>query len=451
MLTPLFRWDAIEAVFSDRARLQAMLDFEKALARAEARAGVIPQAAAVAIAARCRADRFDTDALASAAAFAGTLAIPLVRQLTVLLEQEDPPAARYVHWGATSQDAIDTGLVLQLREALDRIGAELDRLADALARLAREHRSTPIAGRTWLQHAAPTTFGLKAAGWLDAVLRDRARIAGMRGRALVLQLGGPVGTLAALGDKGLEVAAGVALELKLPLPELPWHAQRDRVVEVVTTLGLCTGTLGKIARDVSLHSQTEVAELFEPEAEGRGGSSSLPHKRNPVASAAALAAATRVPGLVASALAAMVQEDERGLGGWQAEWEIVPEVVGLVGGALHHLTDALAGLRVDAARMSRNLEASRGLVFSEAVETALAGRVGRASARRLVSAACRRAQAEGRHLKELLASEPEIVRHLPAAELEPLFDPHSAVGAAERMVDAVLRLHERERAKPATS
>ena len=443
MLTPLFRWDEVERLFSDRARVQAMLDFEAALARAEARHGVIPEAAAAAIEGGCRSDLFDFEALAQAAAASGNLAIPLVKQLEAVVEKADPQAARYVHWGATSQDAIDTGLVLQLRRALDRIDSELLRLQDALASLARAHRSTPLAGRTWMQHAAPTTFGLKAAGWLEATLRHRARLAGLRTRALVLQLGGPVGTLAALGEHGLAVASTAAEELELAAPALPWHANRDRIVEVATTLGLCAGTLGKIARDIALHSQTEVAELAEPEAPGRGGSTSLPHKRNPVASAIALAAAHRVPGLVASALAAMVQEDERALGGWQAEWELLPELVSVFAGALHHLTHAVAGLRVDASRMRQNLEASRGLAYAEAVEIALVPLAGRADARRLVEAACRRAEEEGRHLKDVLASDPEICRQLP--ELEPLFDPGRATRAAERMVDEVLRLHERER------
>jgi 3-carboxy-cis,cis-muconate cycloisomerase len=449
LLTPLFRWDEVEALFSDRARLQAMLDFEAALARAEAKHGVIPEAAAAAIAARCRAEHFDGEALARAAAAAGNLAIPLVQQLTALVERDDPQAARYVHWGATSQDAIDSGLVLQLRRALDSIDAELVRLQDALASLARAHRSTPIAGRTWMQHAAPTTFGLKAAGWLEATLRHRARLGELRTRALVLQLGGPVGTLATLGDQGRAIASTAALELGLAVPTLPWHAHRDRVVEVATTLGLAAGTLGKIARDIALHSQTEIAELSEPEAAGRGGSTSLPHKRNPVASAVALAAAHRVPGLVASALSAMVQEDERALGGWQAEWEILPELVSVFAGALHHLTDAVAGLRVDASRMRQNLEASSGLVYTEAVEIALAERIGRPDARRRVEAACRRAQSEGRHLKEVLGSDPEALRQLP--ELEALFDPGRATRAAERMVDDVLQLHERDRARTAAS
>ena len=286
MLGPLFRWDALEPLFSDRARLQGMLDFEAALARAEAATGMIPAQAAAAIAAKCKADLFDEGALARAAASAGNLAIPLVAQLGALVAKDDAEAARFVHWGATSQDAIDTGLVLQLRPALDRIGAELARLGDELARLAEVHRATPAVARTWMQQALPTTFGLKAAGWLDAVDRQRDRLAEVQRKALVLQFGGAVGTLAALGNAGLDVAAALAAELRLPLPDVPWHAHRDRLAGVAVTLGLCTGTLAKIARDLALSMQTEVGELLEPAAEGRGGSSTLPHKRNPVASAA---------------------------------------------------------------------------------------------------------------------------------------------------------------------
>jgi 3-carboxy-cis,cis-muconate cycloisomerase len=234
------------------------------------------------------------------------------------------------------------------------------------------------------------------------------------------------------------VAAALADELKLPLPALPWHAHRDRLVELATTLALAAGTLGKIARDLALHAQTEVGELEEPPGHGRGGSSSMPHKRNPVAAAVALAAAARAPGLAATMLAAMVQEDERGLGGWQAEWETLPELARVVGGALVHLTDAMGGLRVDAARMATNLEATRGLVYAEQVEMALAARTGRASARRLVEAACDRARSEALHLREVLAADAEVARHLKAAELEALFDARRALGVAERFVDRVL-------------
>jgi len=442
---PLFRWDEIEVALSDHARVQGMLDFEAALARAGARMEVIPAAAARVIENSCVMAQFDLAALARDAAPAGNLAVPLVRQLTALVREQDAEAARYVHWGATSQDAIDTGLVLQLRAAIDTIGAELDRLADALAALAREHRSTPIAGRTWMQHAVPTTFGMKAAVWLDAVLRQREGCADLK-RACVLQLGGAVGTLAALGDKGAEVAAALAEELGLPLPDVAWHAQRDRMADVATRLGTCVGTLGKIARDLALHAQTEVAELLEPAAEGRGGSTTMPHKQNPVASAVVLAAATRAPGLVATMLSAMVQEDERGLGGWHAEWETLPELVGLAGGAVHQLTEAVLGLRVDAARMAANLEATRGLVFAEAAQMAVAEKAGRAMAQRLLEAACRRAQVEKRHLRDVLAGDPTVGRYVSPADLERLFDLGRYVAAAGTPVDRVLARHAAARA-----
>jgi 3-carboxy-cis,cis-muconate cycloisomerase len=441
LVGPLFRWSVLEPLLDDRARLQAMLDFEAALARAEARAGVIPSAAVAAIAGACRAERFDLAAIARGAAIAGNPVIPLVRMLTSVVEKKDAEAARFVHWGATSQDVMDTALVLQLRTALHAIQGELDRLAGVLARLADRHRSTPVAGRTWMQQAAPTSFGLKVAGWLDAVERHRARLRGLRAHVLVLQFGGAVGTLAALGHKGADVAAELAEGLGLSQPDLAWHAHRDRFAEVATTLGLAAGTLGKIARDVSLHAQTEVAELAEPEAEGRGTSSTLPHKRNPVASAVALAAAARIPGLVASMLAAMVQEDERGLGGWHAEWEVLPELVSVFGGALHHTTEAMAGLHVDAARMEANLELTRGLVFAEAVQMALAARMGRASAQRVVAAACDRARAEGRHLREVLAADPEAASLLTSDALAQLFDPRRQLGVADALVDRVLASH----------
>ncbi len=314
LLDPLFTTDRMRAVFSDRGRLQGMLDFEAALARAEARAGVIPAAAAAPIAAQCRAEAFDIGELARGSALAGNTAIPLVKALTALVAKGDEAASRFVHWGATSQDAMDTGLVLQLRDALDLLDADLSRLSGVLAGLADEHKRTVLAGRTWLQQATPVTLGLKAAGALSAVERHRARLRELRPRLLVVQFGGASGTLAALGADGLKVAAALAEELKLGLPDVPWHAQRDRVAEVATALGLLVGTLGKVARDISLLMQTEVGEAFEPAAAGKGGSSTMPHKRNPVGCAAILAAAIRVPGLVSVMLTAMVQEHERGPG-----------------------------------------------------------------------------------------------------------------------------------------
>src|SRR5271156_3368967 len=447
LLDPLFRSKAVEKVFSNRATLQAMLDFEAALARAEARAGFIPASAAPAIEAKCRAELYDMTVLARVAAKAGNLAIPLVKQLTVLVAQKDKESARYVHWGATSQDAIDTGRVLQLRQALALISSELDLLAIALGELALKNRTTLVAARTWMQQALPTTFGFKVAGWLDAVDRHRARLAETQERCLVLQFGGAVGTMAALGTRGLDVAKNLAKDMQLPLPELPWHSHRDRMAEIATTLGLCCGTLGKIARDISLHTQTEVGEVFEPSSAGRGGSSTMPHKRNPVTSAIVLSAAVRVPALVSTMLAAMVQEQERGLGGWHAEWETLPDIVRLTAGALHHLTSTITELEIDAPRMRQNLDITRGLIFAEAVTMALAEKMARADAHELVQQACRRAQSSCRDLRSVLAQDAIVKTNLTEAEFDRLFTPVNYLGVADQFIDRVLATSEASREK----
>jgi 3-carboxy-cis,cis-muconate cycloisomerase len=415
-----------------------MLDFEGALARVEARVGIIPRAAAAAISAKCRAELFDCAALSQASARAGNLAIPLLKHLTALVAKKDKAASRFVHWGATSQDVIDTGRVLQLRQGLQLIGRDLDALAQSFGALAQKHRSTLIAGRTWMQQALPTTLGLKVAGWLDAVLRHRARLAETQKRCLVVQFGGAVGTLAALGSRGPDVASFLAAELSLGLPDLAWHSHRDRMAEVGTTLGLCAGTIGKIARDLSLHMQTEVAEILEPAEEGRGGSSTLPHKRNPVSSAAMLSAALRVPGLVSSLLTSMIQEEERGLGGWHAEWEVLPDIVQLTAGAIHHLATVAPNLEIDAKRMRKNLDLTEGLIFSEAVSMALGEKMAKADAHELVEAACARALREKRNLRAILGADPRIEAQLSSADLDRLFDPRNYLGAAEKYVDHVV-------------
>jgi 3-carboxy-cis,cis-muconate cycloisomerase len=438
LFDPLFGSAAIGEVFSDAARLQRMLEFEAALARAEAGCEVIPAAAARAIAAKCKAELIDVDALARATADSANPAIPLVKQLTALVAKGDPEAAGFVHWGATSQDANDTGLVLQIRQALLIIEDDLTTLCADLAQLARKHRSTVMAGRTLMQHALPTTFGVKVAGWLDAMNRHRERFAETRKRVLVLQFGGAVGTLAALREKGLQVAETLAQELHLELPSAPWHTQRDRVAEAATTLGLCAGSLGKMARDMSLHMQTEIAELFEPAGEDRGGSSTMPHKRNPVSSAIVLAAATRVPALVSTMLTAMAQEDERGLGNWHAEWETLPEIFRLTGGALQQMTAMIPHLEVDAARMRRNLEATHGLIFAEAVTMALANHMDKSSARKLLDAASQEARKSGKHLREVLAQDPAVTKILNPTDLDRLFAPENYLGAAKAWVDRII-------------
>ncbi|MFZ0814670.1 MAG: 3-carboxy-cis,cis-muconate cycloisomerase [Candidatus Sulfotelmatobacter sp.] len=437
LLDPLFGSAAISEVFSDAARLQRMLDFEAALARAEARCGVIPNAAAEAIASKCKAELIDANALAATVESANP-AIPLVKQLTALVAKENPDAAQFVHWGATSQDANDTGLVLQIREAFKILEADLAILCSGLAELAQKHRSTPMAGRTLMQQALPTTFGVKVAAWLDGMNRHRDRFAETRKRVLVVQFGGAVGTLAALRDKGLQVAEALAAELHLALPAMPWHTQRDRIAEVATTLGLCTGTLGKMARDISLHMQTEIAEVSEPAGDGRGGSSAMPHKRNPVSAAIVLSAAMRVPGLVSTMLSAMVQEDERGLGNWHAEWETLPEIFRLTAGALHQMAMIVPHLEVDEAHMRCNLEATQGLIFAEAVAMAMASHIGKADARKLLEEAVRQTRESGKHLREVLSQNPTVTDRLTSTELDRLFAPENYLGVAEEWVDRAI-------------
>jgi 3-carboxy-cis,cis-muconate cycloisomerase len=438
LLNPLFRYDALDKLFSDEARIQGMLDFEAALARAEATSGIVPASQAQIISGKCRAEDFDLPAIAKDAARAGNLAIPLVKKLTELVAHEDKDAARFVHWGTTSQDVIDTGCILQVRGAFDLIDQDLARLSGTLVTLAETHHATPVVARTWMQQALPTTFGFIVAGWLDAVSRHRKRLAEIKPRVLALQFGGAVGTLAALGSRGPDVAKALADELRLSLPSISWHTHRDRIAEIATTLGLCTGTLGKIARDISLHAQTEIAELSEPIFEGRGGSSTMPHKRNPVTCAVVLAATARIPGLVNTLLSAMPQEEQRGLGGWHAEWETLPDIVRLSGGALHHLAEMLPSLEVDTQRMRNNLELTNGLIFAEAVTMALGDRMGKMPAYLLVEAACKKAREQNRHLKDILREESGLRGHLTPADLESLIDARNYLGSPDEFIRRVV-------------
>lgn len=437
-----FTAPAMRTVFSDAGRLQGMLDFEAALARAEARCGVIPAAAVAPIEAACKADLYDPANLADAIVSAGNSAIPLVKALGKRIAASDADAERYVHLGATSQDAMDTGLVLQLRRALGLLNGDLARLAEALAEQAERHADTVLSGRTWLQHATPVTLGMKLAGLLGAVTRHRQRLAEIEPRLLCLQFGGASGSLAALGEQAWPVSQALARELDLNLPDQPWHTQRDRLAEVAALLGLIAGTLGKLGRDLSLLMQTDVGEAFEPSAPGKGGSSTMPHKRNPVGAAVLIGAATRAPGLVATLLAALPQEHERSLGLWHAEWETLPELCCLVSGALQHALVIVPDLEVDATRMRDNLELTRGLVLAEAVSIALAQRIGRETAHQLVERCCRQAVAEQRHLRAVLGDSPEVTAQLSAAELDRLLDPAHYLGQARRWVERALAEHQ---------
>jgi 3-carboxy-cis,cis-muconate cycloisomerase len=438
LLDGLFRSPSVEPFFTDPASVQAILDFEAALARAEARTGILSAEAARAIVSSCRVELFDLPALAEAVPGAGNLAIPVLKQLAAIVGRASPEGAGLVHHGATSQDALDTGLVLQLRSATRAVQGDLEKIIAALRDLTADHRRTLVVARTWLQHALPVTFGFLTAGWLDACLEHRRRLEGLLERALVLQFGGAVGTLAALGDKGFETGRLLAEELGLPLPRIPWHSQRERIGETAAAFALLAGSLAKVARDISLHAQTEVQELAEPSAPGRGGSSTLPHKQNPVACAAILAATSRVPPLAGTALAALSGEYQRSLGAWQSEWEVVPEIVRLTAGASHGLAALLPALTVDPTRMRENLEATRGLIYAEAVVAALGEKRDRSAARELVERACRQARAERRHLREILAEDGEVSGMLDPQALAALFEPGRYLGSADRFIDEVL-------------
>jgi 3-carboxy-cis,cis-muconate cycloisomerase len=434
LFVPLFATAAMREVFSDTARLQAMLDFESALAGAQAACGTIPVTAAPAIARACDAARFDLRALAQATALAGNAAIPLVRALRNAVAAQDEQAARHVHQGATSQDCIDSGLVLQLQRAYALLDVDVGRLGDTLCDLAVAQAATVMPGRTLLQQAEPVSFGLKIAGWLDALSRSRHRLRAAAHAVNVIQCGGATGSLAAFGARGLEVAAALAQTLGAALPTLPWHSQRDRLVDLGGALAILIGSLGKMARDVALLAQTEVGEVAEPLAPGRGGSSVLPHKQNPIGCAVALAAAAQAPGLQATLLGAMTQEHERGLGGWHAEWETLPRLCLLASGALAQMNEVLAGLRVNPARMRENLAADGGLMFAPALAQALAVHWGAGAAHDRVTEWCRIAQREGCQLREIAGRVEEVTRVLDAATLDAVFDPEAQLGLAAALI-----------------
>jgi len=438
LLNPLFGDPDIDALFDDVARVQGMLDVEAALALAEARCGVIPEAALAPIQAACQARHYDLAALGQATALAGNPAIPLVKALTAQVEAADADAARWVHWGATSQDVIDSGNVLQLRAALDALQPKLAALCAAVRTLAQRERDTGLPGRTLLQQAVPVTFGLKAAGWLDALQRAQRRLQALREDALVLQFGGAAGTLASLQTQGLAVAQALAQALHLPLPALPWHAARDRIVEIGSAFALLAGTLGKIATDIVLLMQSEVAEAFEPAAAGKGGSSAMPHKRNPVGCVAAIAAATRVPGLVATLYAALPQPHERAAGQWHAEWDTLPEIVRLSAGSLAQMRIVIDGLQLDRARMRAHLDSHGGLLYAEAVSVALAATLGKAAAHALVEEAARHALQQGRHLRDVLGADARVTAVLDGDRLQALFAADSWRGMADTWIDRVL-------------
>ena len=439
LIDSLATTEPLAELFCDDSVLTAMLEFEVALARAEARLGIVPQTAADAIATAAKSKNFDSAALAQAALRAGTPAIPLVKALTEQVRRSSAEAARFVHWGATSQDVADTAMSLLLKRAESLLTDDLIRLEKALARLAEQYKQSVMLGRTLLQPAPPVTFGLKAVGWLGAIRRGKHRLRTGFQTAAIMQFGGASGTLASLGDQGMALTRVLAEELGLnAFPEAPWHTQRDRLAALICSCGVLTGSLGKMARDISLLMQNEVGEAAEPGGEGRGGSSTMPHKRNPTACALTLGAAHRVPGLVASYLSAMVQEHERGVGGWHTEWPIVAAVIQSAGLAISSMAEVAEGLSVNTEQMRANIERTDGVIFAERAMMLLGSELGRDVAHKILETATNKCVLEGRHLAEVLAEIPEVTAHLDPGALLRLEVPEQYLGSAEEFRVALL-------------
>ncbi len=430
-----FGSEGMRGIFSDAATVARYVEVEVALAKAQGKVGVIPADAAGQIVKSARANNLDFAKLKSETDLVGYPIVGIVHQV----QKQCGDAGRYLHWGATTQDIMDTAVVLQVRAALDVVEADLRAVAANLAGLAKTHRGTVMAGRTHLQHALPVTFGYKAAVWLSMIDRHLLRLKELRPRVLVGQFGGAAGTLASLGDKGLAVHDALMDELKLGRAPIPWHVARDGLVEAVAFLGLVTGSLGKIATDVALLMQTEVGEAFEPFMPGRGSSSTMPQKRNPISSELIIALAKSVRqdvGLMLDSLAAADQE--RATGPWHLEWMALPRAFIATGGALNQAKFLTGGLIVDAGRMRRNLDMTGGLIVAEAVMMALAEKVGRGPAHDLVYGACRQALETGKPLIDHLKSNPDITKALDVNRLEQLVDPANYLGVASAMIDRVL-------------
>ena len=436
----LFGSEAMRRVWSDENRTEKYVDIEKALAIVQGRLGIIPQDAAAEIARNCDVAKIDMDKLGQATERIGYPIMGVVSQINALCRDN---LGEYCHWGATTQDITDTATVLQIREGLAIVDAELAAIAAALAGLAKRYRDTPVIGRSNLQQAIPVTFGYKMATILAAVLRHRERLAQLKPRVLVGEFGGACGTLASIEEGAMETQAALMAELGLAQPIIAWHTVRDSIAEVGAFLGLVGGTLGKVSMDVKLMMQTEVAELYEPFAHGRGASSTMPQKRNPICSLYIHAAVSVVRQHAAALMDAMIADHERSTGPWEIEWIVLPEAFCLTAGALKQTRFILEGLEVDAARMRANIDLTQGLVMSEAVMMGLGRHIGREYAHDLVYDLCRQALKDNRPLVELLAEHPEINRHLDRAALAKLVDPVNYLGQAGLMVDRVLAAMER--------
>jgi 3-carboxy-cis,cis-muconate cycloisomerase len=438
----IFTTPEMRQVFSDEQRTAYYLEIEAALARVQGKLGIIPEEAMHEIVRKCHVKNIDFAKLKQQTERIGYPILGVVQQIVALC---DKGLGEWCHWGATTQDITDTAMIMQIRAALDLVEREIEGIAAALADLARRYRDTPMAGRSNLQQAVPITFGFKAASLLAAMQRHRQRLAELRPRVLAGEFAGAAGTLSSLGKDGLKVQEGLMQELGLGQPEIAWHTVRDRVGEVGCFLGLVTGTCGKVSMDVKLLMQTEVAEVFEPFHEGRGSSSTMPQKRNPIASLYIHATSALVRQNVAALLEAAVADHERSTGPWEIEWIALPESFLLASGALAQTRIMLEGLQVDAERMRANLDLTHGMVVSEAVMMGLGPYLGRQRAHDLVYDICREVVATGKPLVDLLEKNPEIAPHMKRAELEKLCDPANYLGLAGEMVDRVLALEAKQK------
>jgi 3-carboxy-cis,cis-muconate cycloisomerase len=441
MYDNLFYDKKVNALFSDKATVTYMLQFEAALAQAQAHHAFIPHDAADAIAEICKIENIDMVKLIEDVRLGANVPIPLVKQLTTLKPQSSSPnpANKYVHFGATSQDVVDTALMLQVRDAVEIIVINVNIVINQLVFLIENHRETLMMGRSFMQQAKPITFGFKVATWLDGVLRTKKRLLYILKENFTVQLGGAVGHLSSMPKIGFEITETLGGILKLNTPSLSWHTQRDRFVEISTTLGILTGTLSKIAKDVSLLMQTEIAEVFEPSGAGKGGSSTMPHKRNPVSSIALLAIAQRVPPLVSTMLSSMTQDHERATGAWHAEWETIADIVKLSAGAVRHAVEMTNGLEVNTDQMLKNIDCTEGLIFAENVSLALSSKIGKAAAHELVENACKIAVLTKKHLKSVLREDKNVNEHLTDKELKACFKPENSIGLCNVFIDNVLK------------
>ncbi|GEL11031.1 3-carboxy-cis,cis-muconate cycloisomerase [Flavobacterium glycines] len=434
LYTQLFYSKEVNAMFSDSESISKMLRVEAALARAQANKDLFAKEIADVISTNCNVTEIDIEQLKNAIPLGGNAAIPLVKQLTKIVARKDAEAAKYVHMGATSQDIVDTALVLQIQEFIAWANTKIDVLEKQLIALTQQHQETIMIGRTLLQHAKPTTFACKTAGWLSAITRSKQRLLAVQKRVLVVQLGG------AVGNGNVAIATEIQNEFAELLglkPSFSWHSNRDNLAEFASVLSILGGSIGKIAKDVSLLMQTEVAEVFEGAAEGKGGSSTMPHKRNPVSCAAILANTNRLPHLAATILSAMPQEHERSVGLWHSEWEVLVEIMQLTAGSIEKSISLIEGLEVDENRMLENLELTNGLIYAENLSLALARKIGKASAHELIEKACKIAIQEKKHLKEVV-----LEMNIEVDDLDNLLDTKNSIGLSLELVNQVLKEYE---------